>query len=54
VETIPANSIAEGDIVGLEIERIAKTGGTDPTSGSIHVLSIEFEYICNKPAGKGL
>jgi hypothetical protein len=53
IETIPANSIAEGDIVGLAIERIAKVGGADPTAGSIHVLSVEYEYISNK-RGKGL
>jgi len=54
VETIPGGSIAEGDIIGLEIERIAKVGGADPGNGTIHVLTIEFEYVCNRPAGKGL
>ena len=53
VETIPANSIAEGDVIGIAVERIAKVGGADPTAGSIHVLSIEWEYIANK-YGKAL
>jgi hypothetical protein len=54
IETIPGNSIAEGDIVGIAVERIGSTGaGVDPDNLSIHVLTIEYEYVSNK-LGKGL
>ena len=48
IETIVASSIAQDDIIGLEISRIAIDDGTDPANSSIHVLSIEFEYYMNK------
>lgn len=48
IETIVASSIAQDDIVGIEISRIAIDDGTDPTISSIHLLSIEFEYYMNK------
>jgi hypothetical protein len=51
VEIIPANSIAAGDIVGLEFARIDIVGGSDPNMGSVHVLSVELEYTANKLGG---
>ena len=50
VETIPANSIAQDDHLGLDITRIALTAGTDPspTATSIHLISIEIEYTIDK------
>jgi len=50
IETIPANSITQGDHLGLDITRIALVGGTNPTPSatSIHLLSIEIEYTANK------
>jgi hypothetical protein len=48
VETIPGNSIAADDVVGLDLKRIAIVDGTDPQANTIHVLNIHAEYICNK------
>lgn len=47
IGAIAANSIAAGDIIGIDFERIA-VAGTDPDMGSVHVLSVEFEYTSNK------
>lgn len=51
VVTIPANSIVEGDSIGLHLQRMAIAGGTNPTVGTIHVVHIEFEYTSNKLGG---
>jgi len=48
IETVPAASIAQDDIIGIDITRIAIDDGTNPAVGSIHVLTIEFEYYMNK------
>lgn len=48
IDTIAGNSIAAGDLIGLEFERIAIVDGTDPDMGSIHVMSVEFEYTSDK------
>jgi hypothetical protein len=48
VGTITGNSIAQDDIIGLSIERIAIDDGTGPTISTIHVLSIEFEYYMSR------
>ncbi len=48
IETVPADSIAAGDLIGLHLERIAIIDGTNPSANSIHALSIEFEYTSNK------
>ncbi len=55
VETIPANSIAQDDHLGLDITRIALTAGTNPspTATSVHLISIEIEYTIDK-LGKAL
>jgi len=49
IGTIAANAIAQDDMIGLHLERVALVGaGTDPTISTIHVLSIEFEYYMNR------
>lgn len=46
---IAADSIAQDDMIGLDIKRVALAGaGANPAVGSIHVLSIEFEYYKSK------
>jgi hypothetical protein len=50
IETIPANSITQDDHLGLDITRIALTAGTNPSPSatSIHLISVEIEYVANK------
>jgi hypothetical protein len=48
VGTIAANSIAAGDIMGIDLTRIAIIDGTNPTASSIHALNIHLEYTANK------
>jgi hypothetical protein len=48
VETIPGNSIAADDVVGIDMTRIAIVDGTNPAATSIIVVAIHAEYTSNK------
>ena len=44
--TIPANSIALNDIIGIHLQRVGS--GTPPAVGTVHVLDVELHYTSNK------
>jgi hypothetical protein len=48
VETIPGNSIAADDVVGIDMTRVAIVDGTNPAATSIIVVAIHAEYTSNK------
>jgi hypothetical protein len=48
VETIAGNSIADDDVIGIDLTRIAIVDGTDPAANTIFVLAFHFEYTANK------
>jgi len=48
IGTISGSSIAQDDVIGLNLERIAIDDGTNPAINTIHILSIEFEFYMNK------
>lgn len=48
VETIPANSIAASDMIGIHIQRVALGDGTNPQASTIHIVDVELQYVSNK------